>query len=68
MHHESPVSLYVITEATDKVRLRPLVRILANLVLRRLASGPVKGENYFVADVAAGRVGRGQTASKIEFD
>ena len=39
MHHESPVSLYVLTEATDKVRLRPLVRILANLVLRRLASG-----------------------------
>jgi type IV secretion system protein VirD4 len=39
MHHESPVSLYVVTEATDKVRLRPLVRILANLVLRRLASG-----------------------------
>jgi type IV secretion system protein VirD4 len=39
MHHDSPVSLFVITEATDKVRLRPLVRILANLVLRRLASG-----------------------------
>jgi type IV secretion system protein VirD4 len=39
MHHDTPVSLYVVTEATDKVRLRPLVRILANLVLRRLASG-----------------------------
>lgn len=39
MHHDSAVSLYVITEAVDKVRLRPLVRILANLVLRRLASG-----------------------------
>lgn len=39
MNHQDPVSLYVVTEATDKVRLRPLVRILANLVLRRLASG-----------------------------
>jgi type IV secretion system protein VirD4 len=39
MHHDQPVSLYVVTEATDKVRLRPLVRILANLVLRHLARG-----------------------------
>ena len=37
-------------------------------MLRRMAGGPVKGENYFVADVAAGRVGRGQTAPNIEFD
>ena len=37
MHHDAPVSLYLVTEATDQERLRPLVRILANLVLRRLA-------------------------------
>jgi hypothetical protein len=28
-------------------------------MLRRMAGGPVKGENYFVADVAAGRCGTG---------
>jgi type IV secretion system protein VirD4 len=39
MQADSPVSLYLVTEADDKVRMRPLVRILANLVLRRLASG-----------------------------
>jgi hypothetical protein len=37
-------------------------------LLRRLAGSPVRGENYFVADIAAGRVGAEQAASKIEFD
>lgn len=32
-----PVSLYVITQPTDKGRLKPLVRLLVNLVLRLLA-------------------------------
>jgi len=36
-------------------------------VLRRLAGSPVKGENYFVADIAAGRVGADQAAPKREF-
>ena len=37
-------------------------------MLRRMAGGPVKGENYFVADIVAGHVGPEQTAPKIEFD
>ncbi len=37
-------------------------------LLRRLAGSPVRGENYFVADIAAGRVGAEQAASKLEFD
>lgn len=37
-------------------------------MLRRLAGMPMKGENYFKADIAAGRVGPDQTASKHEFD
>jgi hypothetical protein len=37
-------------------------------MLRRMAGGPVKGESYFVADVAIGRVGPEQTAPKKEFD
>jgi len=37
-------------------------------MLRRLAGFPVKGENYFKADIAAGRVGPEQTAPRSEFD
>jgi len=37
-------------------------------MLRRMAGEPMKGENYFVADIAAGRVGREQTAPRNEFD
>ena len=35
--------------------------------MRRLAGSPVKGENYFVADINAGRVGAEQSAPKREF-
>ena len=37
-------------------------------MLRRLAGAPVKGENYFAADIAAGRVGAEQTKPRREFD
>jgi type IV secretion system protein VirD4 len=37
MHHADPVSLYIVTRPADKVRLRPLVRILLNLIVRKLA-------------------------------
>ena len=37
-------------------------------MLRRLAGVPIKGENYFKADIAAGRVGSEQTPPKREFD
>ncbi len=37
-------------------------------MLRRLAGARVKGENYFKADIAAGRVGPSQTAPRREFD
>jgi len=36
-------------------------------VLRRLAGAPVKAENYYAADVSAGRVGPDQAAPKREF-
>jgi hypothetical protein len=36
-------------------------------MLRRLAGSPVRGENYFVADVQAGRVGPVQNSPKREF-
>ena len=37
-------------------------------MLRRMAGGPMRGENYFGAGVQAGRVGRDQAAPVFEFD
>ena len=37
-------------------------------MLRRLAGAPIRGENYFKADIAAGRVGAEQKAAVREFD
>jgi len=37
-------------------------------MLRGLADSPIKGENYFKADIAAGRVGPDQSAPRREFE
>ena len=37
-------------------------------LLRRMAGGPVRGENYFRAEIVAGRVGDAQAAPRREFD
>jgi hypothetical protein len=37
-------------------------------ILRRIAGAPIRGENYFKADIAAGRVGPEQSAPRREFD
>jgi hypothetical protein len=37
-------------------------------ILRRIAGAPIRGENYFKAEIAAGRVGAEQAAPKREFD
>jgi hypothetical protein len=37
-------------------------------MLRRLAASPVRGENYFRAEIAAGRLGADQAAPRREFD
>lgn len=37
-------------------------------MLRRLAGCPVRGENYFKAEIAAGRVGLEQANPKFEFE
>jgi hypothetical protein len=36
--------------------------------LRRLAGSPVRGENYFKAEIVAGRVGTDQSSRRVEFD
>lgn len=37
MHSDDPVTLYIVTQPIDKDRLRPLVRVLVNMIVRRLA-------------------------------
>lgn len=37
-------------------------------MLRRLVGSPVKGENYFKADIVEGRVGPEQSQQRVEFD
>jgi|SRR6516225_1106637 hypothetical protein len=37
-------------------------------MLRRLAGNPIRGENYYAADVATGRVGKEQAPPRLEFD
>jgi len=36
--------------------------------LRRLAGSPVRGENYFKAEIVVGRVGADQSSTRVEFD
>jgi hypothetical protein len=66
--------------ASDEPLGRPAVRLLQGpfadalthvgqiALLRRLADAPVKGENYFKAEVEVGRVGPDQEAPVFEFD
>lgn len=55
----------------EKLFQGPVADALAHVgqiaMLRRLARVPIKAENFFVADVAAGRVGPEQTPPKREF-
>ena len=50
----------------------PIADALAHVgqltMLRRLAGAPVRGENYSVAEIVAGRVGNAQKPPKREFD
>jgi len=37
-------------------------------MLRRIAEAPIRGENYFKAEIEIGRVGAEQSSKRIEFD
>ena len=39
MNSNKPVSLYIVTQPTDKDRLKPIVRIMMNMIIRLLADG-----------------------------
>jgi hypothetical protein len=61
-----------IHESAEKLFQGPIADALTHVgqiaMLRRLAGGPVRGENYHVAEISAGRVGPEQAAPKREFD
>lgn len=56
----------------EKIFQGPIADALTHIgqinLLRRMAAAPVKGENYFKADIAAGRVGADQSRPKVEFE
>ena len=58
--------------SAEKLFQGPIADALSHVgqiaMLRRIAGGPIRGENYYVADVATGRVGPEQAAPKKEFD
>jgi hypothetical protein len=55
----------------EKLFQGPLADALTHVgqiaILRRMAGAPVRGENYFAAQIAAGRVGAEQAPPKREF-
>lgn len=61
-----------LARSPEKLFQGPVADALAHVgqiaLLRRMAGAPIKGENYFKADVAAGRVGAEQAAPRMEFE
>jgi hypothetical protein len=58
--------------APEKLFQGPIADALTHVgqlaMLRRMAGFPIRGENYFLADIAAGRVGPDQAHPRREFD
>jgi hypothetical protein len=58
--------------APEKLFQGPIADALSHIgqlaMLRRLAGAPIKGENYYQADISPGRVGLEQATPRREFD
>ncbi len=56
----------------DKIFQGPVADALWHVgqiaTLRRLAGSPIRGENYYRAEIAVGRVGPEQSSKRVEFD
>ena len=56
----------------EKIFQGPIADALTHVgqiaLMRRLASTPIRGENYFVAEIVKGRVGKEQSGKRVEFD
>jgi hypothetical protein len=61
----------VVQAPVEKLFQGPIADALTHVgqinILRRLASAPVKGESYYVAEIETGRVGANQAKPKFEF-
>ncbi len=61
-----------LTAPAERIFQGPVADALTHVgqiaMLRRMAGIPMRGENYFIADIAIGRVGREQSAPKREFE
>lgn len=77
--HQSLAELDEVLQSTqplgfteEKIFQGPLADALEHIgqiaLLRRIAGSPVRGENYFRAEIVAGRVGPDQAAPVREFD
>jgi len=64
---EKPLEAYA-----EKLFQGPIADALTHIgqiaMLRRMAGVPMKGENYFVAEITVGRVGADQAPPRKEFD
>lgn len=64
---ESPLN-----EPAEKLFQGPIADALTHVgqinLLRRMAESPVRGENYFKAEIETGRVGEVQSGKRVEFD
>ncbi len=56
----------------EKLFQAPLADALTHVgqiaLLRRVAGAPIRGENYFEANIVAGRVGSDQSTKRVELD
>jgi hypothetical protein len=61
-----------LTASPEELFQGPIADALAHTgqiaLLRRLAAAPVRGENYFMAEIKAGRVGPEQATARHEFE
>jgi hypothetical protein len=61
-----------LTVTTEQLFQGPIADALTHVgqiaMLRRLAGAPMRGENYFLAEIAAGRVGPDQAVPRREFE
>jgi len=59
-------------ESAEKLFQGPIADALTHVgqlaLLRRMAGAPIRGENYFIAEITAGRVSQNQPPPRAEFD
>ncbi|MGI8786261.1 MAG: hypothetical protein ACR2HG_00685 [Pyrinomonadaceae bacterium] len=61
-----------LAQTCEKIFQGPIADALTHVgqinILRRIYNAPVRGENYFRAEIEKGRVGENQSANRVEFD